>query len=178
VPWRSLFRNLRTSFEIASLRLQLSPVEQATINENLSLSSRGAKRRGDLLTHTVSCHRDCHALRARNDTIGSYFHSNDTKGDFSFIVVCSTGDNCERKGHGNLLCLPPLITAFAGVLAGSLRYSSPATHRQTLSAKGTARNSASMPSVLAARNVLFLAPLRSPQLRRELPRLVVSRSPG
>jgi len=67
---------------------------------------------------------------------------------------------------------------FAGVLADSLRYSSPATHRQTLSAKGTARNSASMHSVLAARNILFLAPLRSPQFRRVLRRLVVSRSSG
>jgi len=44
------------AFEIATaLRAsQLSPVEQATINENLSLSSRGAKRRGDLFTWPFS----------------------------------------------------------------------------------------------------------------------------
>jgi len=65
-----------------------------------------------------------------------------------------------------------------GVIAGSPVTPSPATHRQTLSAKGTARNSASMHSVFAARKILFLAPLRSPQFRRGLQRLVVSRSPA
>gem|GEM_PF-855090 len=68
--------------------------------------------------------------------------------------------------------------SLAGLLAGSLHDSLPAAHRQTLSAKRTTRNSASMHSVLAARNILFLAPLRSPPFRRVLQRLVVSHSPA
>jgi len=37
--WRSLFHSLRTSFEIASLRSQLSPEAQATMNEKSSYVS-------------------------------------------------------------------------------------------------------------------------------------------
>jgi len=33
----------------------------------------------------------------RDDIKGSYFHSNDTKGDFSFIVICSASDNCDQS---------------------------------------------------------------------------------
>ena len=135
------------------------------------VSSRGAKRRGDLFS--TACEPLLRLLRCAR---------NDTKGVFSFIVACSSGDNCECESRGNLmLIINRNVCRKAGVLAGSFRYSSPATHRQTLSAKGTARNSGnsvSMHSVLAARNILFLAPLRSPQLRRGLPRLVVGHSPG
>jgi len=66
----------------------------------------------------------------------------------------------------------------AGVLAGSLRDFLACNPSAYFGAKGTARNSTSMHSVLAARNILFLAPLRSPQFCRGLQRLVVRRSPG
>jgi len=54
------------------IAVKIAPNFVIAVKRALFVSSRGAKRRGDLLTHTVSCHRDCHALRARNDTMVAF----------------------------------------------------------------------------------------------------------
>jgi len=41
--------------------------------------------------------RDRHVASLLAMTLRSHFHSNDTKGDFSFIVICSASDNCDQS---------------------------------------------------------------------------------
>jgi len=56
---------------------------RGTVKKLSYVSSRRAKRRGDLIQQAC-----CPRLRLLR------YARNDTKGDFSFIVVCSSGDNC------------------------------------------------------------------------------------